>query len=124
MLSTKLILSNPTQRVGMKQKEDTDIFRDRNAEIGRILTLARQTQKRTVTECAQRISTSRRRYVAIEKGEIPLYVPELEALMEFLAVPASAIWKSLGATVERRRITVQAQPGEEVELIVAVQEPH
>ncbi|MBM7842180.1 helix-turn-helix domain-containing protein [Herpetosiphon giganteus] len=106
----------------MNTKNPADIFQERNTEIGRILSLARQTQKRTVSECAQHISTSRRRYTAIEKGAAAINVPELEALMQFLGVPVSAIWKNSDDIVDHRHVTVQASPGERIQVIVEIKE--
>ena len=44
-------------------------LQQRNQEIGTLLVQARKLQHRSVTECAERLATSRRRYSAIERGE-------------------------------------------------------
>jgi transcriptional regulator with XRE-family HTH domain len=108
----------------MNDKDSIDPFEARHAEIGRILSSARQSQKRTVSECAQHISTSRRRYTAIERGEAAINVPELDALIRFLGLPISAFWQDSDLSESPRYVVIQADPGEKVHLIVEVQEHH
>lgn len=59
----------------------------RNRQIGSMLMQARLHQKRTVTECAALLGTSRRRYSAMERGEVPISIVEMEILIEYLHLP-------------------------------------
>lgn len=96
-------------------------FGPRNREIGVILAQARQRENRTVTECAAAVSTTRRRYAMIERGEAAVSAAELEALMRFLSVPAHLIWREFVPITQPRQVVVQAQPGELVQFVVQVQ---
>ena len=87
----------------------------RNREIGTLLAHARQQQQRSVTDCAALLGTSRRRYRAIERGEIGVEVAELELLVGYLEIPLHAIWKEpRGQAV---RCVVRIRPGEVVQVI-------
>ncbi len=90
----------------------------RNREIGAILAEARQRQHRTVTECAGLLGTSRRRYGAVERGEVGVSAAELELLLEYLEVPPQAVWQELRPQVERGRVILRVPAGETVRLIV------
>ncbi len=79
-----------------------DHLAERNREIGTLLADARQQQQRSVSECAALLGTSRRRYRAIERGDIGVEVAELELLMGYLDVPLQAIWKEWGSQAVRR----------------------
>jgi len=87
----------------------------RNREIGALLTHARQQQQRSVTDCAALLGTSRRRYRAIERGEIGVEVAELELLVGYLDIPFQAIWKEPSGQVVRRVIHIR--PGEVVQVM-------
>jgi transcriptional regulator with XRE-family HTH domain len=102
------------------EQPTADVFDRRNREIGAILAAARQRQNRTVTECALAAATTRRRYSAIERGEAVVSAVELEALMRFLNVPASQMWRELCSSNVGQHVVVQAQPGERVQLVVEV----
>lgn len=67
---------------------DEDFLKQRNREIGAILAKARLLQRRTVTECAELLKTSRRRYNAMERGEVGISIAETELLLQYLDVPA------------------------------------
>ena len=94
----------------------TDYVRQRNQEIGAILAQARQQQQRTVTECAAILATSRRRYRAIERGEVGVAVAELELLLHYLDIPPQAIWQQHGGTAVPR--VIHLHPGEMVQLLI------
>lgn len=94
----------------------------RNREIGEILAVARRQQHRSVTECAEMLATSRRRYNAIERGEAAINAGELEILVRYLEVPADKVWPELLASATPRQIIVQVRPGEPIQFVVEVKE--
>ena len=83
---------------------------ERNREIGALLAQVRCQQQRSVTECAALLGTSRRRYRAIERGEIGVEAAELEVLAHYLDVPMRTMWQEDGEQPVRRVITIR--PGE------------
>ena len=87
----------------------------RNREIGTLLAHARQQQQRSVTDCAALLGTSRRRYRAIERGEIGVEVAELELLVCYLDIPLQAIWKQRSGQAVGR--VVRIRPGEVVQVM-------
>ena len=94
-----------------------DQLAQRNREIGTLLADARQQQQRSVSECAALLGTSRRRYRAIERGEIEVEAAELELLVGYLDVPLQAMWKERDSLAVRR--VVRLGPGEVVQVIAA-----
>lgn len=96
-------------------------LQQRNQEIGARLQQARTQHHRSVSECANLLGTSRRRYSAIERGEVAISAAELELLLPFLGVPLEFIWRVESEGEHLRQVVVQARPGERVELVVEVQ---
>jgi transcriptional regulator with XRE-family HTH domain len=96
-------------------------LQQRNQEIALFLAQARKLQHRSVTECAERLATSRRRYSAIERGEAAVSVAELELLMDYLEIPAHMLWKGADSQAEVQHVVVQAAPGKIVQVVVEVQ---
>ena len=92
-----------------------DHLAQRNREIGTLLADARQQQRRSVSECAALLGTSRRRYRAIERGDIGVEAAELELLVAYLDVPLQAIWKERERPVVHR--VVRLWPGEVVQVM-------
>jgi transcriptional regulator with XRE-family HTH domain len=88
---------------------------ERNREIGQILQEARERQRLTVSECANFIATSRRRYTAMERGEATIGAAELEALMDFLGLSPRAVWQAVADPTSRQ---VVVHPGESVQIVV------
>jgi hypothetical protein len=88
----------------------------RNREIGAILAHARQRQQRTITECAAVLATSRRRYRAIERGDIGVEVAELEVLLPYLGIPAQVIWGSLEPGVAPQQV-IRIRAGEVLQVV-------
>lgn len=88
----------------------------RNREIGAILAHARQRQQRTITECAALLATSRRRYRAIERGDIGVEVAELEVLLAYLAIPAQVIWSHLESDVAPQHV-IRIRAGDVLRII-------
>jgi|GEM_PF-3928443 len=76
--------------------------------IARLLRTARLEKKRTVTECAELVGTTRRRYGAIEKGEAPLGAAEMLVLTRFLGVPPQRVWQIVDGT----QSTVEVSEGD------------
>src|SRR6266508_2708034 len=89
----------------------TERLAQRNREIGAILAHARQRQQRTITECAAVLATSRRRYRAIERGDIGVEVAELEVLLPYLGIPAQVIWGNLEPEVAPQHV-IRIRAGE------------
>jgi hypothetical protein len=96
-------------------------IQQRNQEIGKILREARGRKLIPVTKCADLIATSRRRYTAMENGEVAIGIAELEILMDYLEVPAHEIWDEVKDDEDSPHLIVQARPGETVEIRVAKQ---
>lgn len=92
----------------------------RNKELGRVLAQARGLKQMTVTAIAASIGTSRRRYTAIERGDVPITAAEIEQLAEVLGVPFSKFGESVAVPQELRRVIVQAEPGETIHLVLQV----
>jgi len=88
----------------------------RNREIGAILAQARHRQQRTITDCATLLETSRRRYRAIEQGEVGVEVAELELLLRYLEIPPHLIWPASSASGVPCRV-IRLQPGQIVQVI-------
>ena len=92
-------------------------LRTRNRELGTILGSARRRQRKSLSECAAYIATSRSRYTAIEQGDTPIHAAELERLLDYLNIPAEQIWPAL-APKEGRQIVVTQKPGEVISVLV------
>lgn len=93
----------------------------RNQEIGSVLTQAREQQHRSVTECASVLATSRRRYSAIERGDVAVSAAELELLIDYLEIPARLLWQGERSPSGVHHLVVQAPPGKTVQVVVEVQ---
>lgn len=96
-------------------------LQQRNQEIGLTLQQARLQQHRSVSECAMLLGTSRRRYTAIERGEVGISAAELEMLLSFLDLPVQAMWNNLEQPPMARQVIIKAQPGETVQFVVEMQ---
>ena len=97
-----------------------DGLADRNRELGQVLQVARRAKNLSVTRCAQLVGTSRRRYLAMERGEAIIGVAEFEVLMAFLEISAQQIWGMQPAEGAMRHVLVRATPGETVQIVVDV----
>jgi transcriptional regulator with XRE-family HTH domain len=118
-----------------------DEFQRRNREIGEVIAEARRRKQRSVTECAGILATSRRRYNAIERGEVPVNVVELETLARYLEVPLAEMWREISEGPDRqvaveftaglryaneprvseggeRQVVVEVRSGEQVKVIL------
>lgn len=93
--------------------------RRRSAEVGALLAEARQAQRRSITECAELIGTSRKRYRNIEAGAAEITFVELEALVQYLSVPISMLWPQIQDKADHY-ITLQAKQGETLRLTVKI----
>jgi transcriptional regulator with XRE-family HTH domain len=96
-------------------------LQQRNQEIGSVLAQARQQQHRSVTECAAVLSTSRRRYSAMEQGAVAVSAAELELLIDYLEIPAHLLWEGERSPSGVHHLVVQAPPGKTVQVVVEVQ---
>ena len=90
-------------------------LQQRNRQIGAVLMQARLHQKRTVTECAAVLGTSRRRYTAMERGEVAISIVEMEVLIEYLHLPGLPVAPKLLASSAPQVIV---EVGEGVEEII------
>ena len=98
------------------QTQETKI-QDRNREIGRLLKEARMYRNVTVTTCAELIGTSRRRYVAMERGDAMIGVAELEVLIEFLGEASHKILHLNKNEGSKDQIVVPFTPGKPVQIV-------
>jgi transcriptional regulator with XRE-family HTH domain len=98
--------------------EALERFQQRSQEVGRLLHEARTRKGVTLTRCAEFISTSRRRYAAIERGEVGIEFPELELLAEFLEIPQHDFWRKVETSEDLQQITVQALPGRTMQILI------
>lgn len=105
---------------GEKMVTTAKRLQERNQQIGAILAAARQSQGRSVTECAALLNTSRRRYRAIELGIVGVSAAELELLLTHLQVPAEEIWRELAGQHDQNYVVLRARPGAAVRLVVEV----
>lgn len=89
-------------------------LQQRNHQIGAILMQARLHQKRTVTECAALLGTSRRRYSAMERGEVAISFVEMEILMEYLHLPGLPVAPKVLASSTPQVIVEMGEGVEEI----------
>jgi transcriptional regulator with XRE-family HTH domain len=115
--SIKRQAETPLEREKPEVAMVTEQVQQRNKEIGALLAQIRQQQRRSITECAAVVGTSRRRYRAIEHGEVGIEVVKLEALMVYLDIPGHLVWQNLESARTHHRI-VRIQPDEMVQIIV------
>ncbi len=93
---------------------------ERNREIGLVLREARTKKDIPITTCAKLIDTSRRRYIAMERGEAIIGVAELEVLMAFLEVPVEKVWHGKDTPVVSRQVMLEALPGQVLQIVVDI----
>ena len=101
--------------------ETLERFQQRSQEVGRLLQEARIRKGVSIAKCAELISTSRRRYVAIERGEIGVEFQELELLAEVLEIPQHVFWRNTNLSKSLQQITLQALPGRTVQILIVPQ---
>lgn len=91
-----------------------------NRQIGRTLEEARTRQHITITTCARAISTSRRRYAAIEAGEAMLGLPEAMVLASMLSIRAQALWPSYEPIQEQdpKQLVIQVPRGLTLQVVI------
>jgi transcriptional regulator with XRE-family HTH domain len=94
----------------------------RNQELGTLLETARLQQRRSISECAALLGTSRRRYTDIERGRTGIHVAELEVMMHFLGIPQQQVWPDSPPHEQAvtTPVVVQARPGERLQFVVEV----
>lgn len=97
-----------------------DVIEQRNQEIAELLHRTRNGKNVPATKCAQMLGTSRRRYNAIERGETPISVGELEVLMRFLDIPVDRLWpvQAQPAQSDQKPVVVHVPQGQEVHLVI------
>lgn len=95
-------------------------FTGRSRQIGEALRRARVRARRSIRQCAAHIGTSPRRYGDIERGTVYVAAVELEELAEYLDVPAHEIWPQSRIDKNKRRVVVEAEPGESLEVVVNI----
>lgn len=89
-------------------------LQQRNRQIGAVLMQARLQQKRTVTECAALLGTSRRRYSAMERGEIAISLVEMEILIEYLQLSGVSVAPKIFASSTPQVIVEMGEGVEEI----------
>jgi DNA-binding XRE family transcriptional regulator len=99
-----------------------DQLQQRNREIGDILAEARRRHHRSVTECANAVGTSRRRYNAIEQGEAAINAGELELMVRYLEVPAEEIWRDFCVPTTPRPVVLQVSSGQQIQFVVEIKD--
>jgi hypothetical protein len=70
--------------------------------------------------CSAHLGITTRRYSAIERGTSYITAVELEEIVDYLDIPPHEVWPQPLMDKGRRRVVVEAQPGESVELIVNI----
>jgi transcriptional regulator with XRE-family HTH domain len=65
---------------------------NRARTLGALLEKARQQAGRSAEECASALGISTDQWTAVERGDYPISLPELETLSLFLDVPMAALW--------------------------------
>jgi len=107
----------------MEQRRDYEenpflkIARERSRQIGIILAKARKEAKRSLTDCAQVINTSRQRYRKLKAGEADITVVELEAVCTFLnLLPGYVLTTPLLNTISP--ILLQTEQGQTLRVVV------
>jgi transcriptional regulator with XRE-family HTH domain len=93
----------------------------RNQELGHILATAREQQRRSVREWAALLGTSRRRYRAIERGEVGITVAEFAVMAEFLSLSLRDVLSRATAHQEDERLVVRVRPGDRVQVEFVVE---
>jgi hypothetical protein len=73
-----------------------------------------------VRECAAYIGTSPKRYAKLEKGAVHITAVELEVLVRFLDAPPHEVWPAALIESRTRRVVVDAEPGESVQVVVNI----
>ena len=104
----------------MKDQENRILARNR--QIGQILREARTKKDISVTTCAKLVSTSRRRYIAMEQGEAIIGIAELEVLIAFLEIPTDKVWHGKDIPVISRQVLLEALPGQVLQIVVDIQQ--
>jgi transcriptional regulator with XRE-family HTH domain len=92
----------------------------RNREIGSILSQARKKEGKSITECAQFLCASRRRYRDMEQGEIVIGVAELEMLMNYLNISPLVIWPTISRLSATQSLMLKTPAGESVRVTIEV----
>lgn len=96
-------------------------IQERNKEIGLLLKETRMQKNIPLTTCASIIGTSRRRYMALEQGEAMIGAAELEIIVGFLDIPPHKVWRVNNMPLVPRQITLEALPGEKLQIVIDVQ---
>lgn len=91
-------------------------LQERAREVGQLLREARIQKGTSATKCAELLQTSRRRYAAIEEGEVSIEFPELELLASFLGIPQHKLWLTETAPSDVQHFTVQATHGKVIRI--------
>ncbi|MDQ5822773.1 MAG: helix-turn-helix transcriptional regulator [Chloroflexota bacterium] len=93
---------------------------ERSRQIGDALRRARERARRSVRECALLLGTSPRRYAKLEQGTVQITAVELETMAEVLDVPPYEVWPMTLIESRTRRVVVEAEPGESVQVVVNI----
>ena len=100
------------------KKDLVERFEARNREIGKLLASARKAKKVTMEACGNAANLSRQHYAAVERGQSYISAVQLEALSQYLDIPAQTIFSVESAPTAVRDILLQVQPGEVVRVFI------
>jgi transcriptional regulator with XRE-family HTH domain len=102
-------------RVGMQDL--VTHYQQGNVAIGRLIRATREAKQITITKCAEAIGTTRRRYSAIENGDVMIGLLEAGVLAEFLEIPLETLWsvrRDIGTKIGK---IVHVTRGETIQII-------
>ncbi len=81
----------------------SEMHTDRAHRLGTLIQEARLHAERTVEDCARQLGIDTATYEAIEAGEAPISLPELEVIALYLDVPMAYFWGSESLPAHRAR---------------------
>jgi transcriptional regulator with XRE-family HTH domain len=85
---------------------DSNTVKLRGKILGTLIREARETVGKTVEECAQALGVSGEEFQALENGNNPPSLPELEAIAFFLDVPLEHFWENKALSDEEAPNTI------------------
>lgn len=93
---------------------------ERSKQIGAALKRARLRTGKSMRHCSAHLGITTRRYSGIERGTSYITAVELEAIVDYLDIPPHEVWPQPMIDKGRRRVVVDAQPGESIEVLVNI----
>src|SRR5690349_239193 len=93
-------------------------YLERSEAVGRLIRAARVAKQATITQCAEAVGTTRRRYIAIEDGKVRIGLVEADILAEFLEIPLEILRTAKRNLAATPRKIVHMTSGETIQIIV------